>query len=265
MTNTSIFPIPEIECMIIDYLDFPKDAGKLMSVNKYYNKLIKYNPLFMEFERFYVDKKKGSINETSNPNNRNLYLACKYCYTLIPKYLLQKYSLNVREDNDYAFRLACYANNFELAKWLYSLDDKINIRSGGGFPFCICCKNGNFEMAKWLYSLDDQINIHVSGEFTFRTSCENGHFEIAKWLYFLNNRINIHAMSEYVFRLSCKNGHLEIAKLLYSLDEKINIRSMQDYAFRLACENDHIEIAEWLCTLCDKYVIEKKLKAKILN
>lgn len=239
MANPYIFPIPEIECMIIDNLDFPKDVRILMLVNKYYYELIRQNLLFMEFKRFHTNKHKYFLREKSykekpfDENYHNFYLACKYHYPLIAKYLLRKYLINVRENDDYAFRLSCIG--------------------------------GDLNFVKFLFEFDKNINIHNRNELAFRVSCKYGNLEIAQWLYFLDNKIDVHTDNEYAFRISCKNGYIDVAKWLYSLDNKINIRMNNDEIFKIACRSGHIKIAKWLCTICDKYSFTMKLRENILK
>src|SRR3989337_1230103 len=114
--NIYIFPIIEIECIIIDYLDILSIVN-LMYTNKYYVSQIKYNKLYVCFKSFY-----DNVSST-RPNNNKQYkfiMACKYNYLNVAKYFINTYPdhINIHKYNKYAFQLSCEKGNLKIAQWL---------------------------------------------------------------------------------------------------------------------------------------------------
>lgn len=238
-----IFPIHEIERIILDYLDEITDWKKLILVNKYFYNLISDDPTYLEIKNFCRIKKSIDvfcIPGNTNRDTLNLWKACQMGYLRVMKYLLMKYSNR----------------------------DMIQVHYFREFAFQLCCRGGHTEPAKWLYEFTrfnkkSVIDIRQDNNYAFNSSCENGHIETAKWLYELSktdNRIDIHSEDESVFRFSCVYGRLELAKWLYKIsytDENklIDIRARNDHAFRTSCRSNTIEIAKWLCSLCPDYKV----------
>jgi hypothetical protein len=95
-----------------------------------------------------------------------------------------------------AFYSACIFGNLKGAKWIYSLDNTIikkfneNDKLNLFVKSCINWQN-NFDVPKWLISLDD-IDCSSYYEEAFRQACLYGKIDAAKWLYSLNNTIDIY-------------------------------------------------------------------------
>lgn len=275
MSNSYLFQIPEIEEIILSYLEIPVDFYQLMLINKYFYEIVNNNIIFSEFKNFYKKEKflgmmfvgyedfvsyvATNVYEQINDQLYRKFLqACKYGYLRTAKYLLEKYiKTNDSVNNVLALLYCCKYGHLEIAQWLYHLDPKINIHANDELPFRLSCEKGHIEIAKWLYSIygDIKINIHTNSESPFRLSCQNGHFEIAKWLYSIagNIKIDIHQSSyqleDYAFYMSCVNDHIEIAKWLYSLDNTINVRPVYEDISRNIVEDNQQEIKEWLKSL----------------
>lgn len=190
-----------------------------------------------------------------------LYECCRNGNIVIAKWLFSlNEKINIEYDYDNAFRICCENGNLEFAKWLYTINNKININDQDDYAFRVCCEKGYLEFAKWLYTINDKININEYDDYAFRVCCGNGYLEIAKWLYTINDKIDINEYSDYAFRSCCEYGHTNVAKWLISLGKKIDIHANGEYAFGLSCENNHIETAKWLVSLektnwIDKYNI----------
>jgi hypothetical protein len=179
--------------------------------------------------------------------------------------------INIRSQNDSAFRSACLNNHYETALWLYQLlksENGISIcHNNKGKEFFELCQGGYKDAAQWLYKLsiikgnpNGRINInYVSSGWrltVFEETCGRGHLEIAKWLYELskidgNTKIDLHRTDEYAFREACYHNHIDTAKWLYELSKvdgntKININVSRDNTFYWACYNGNLQLAKWL-------------------
>lgn len=260
--NNYIFPIPEIEDIIISYLSPIEDFKKIIQINTYYHQLISTNLIYCEFKEFWQ-------------NNLNMNFVNNYS------------TLFVREG---AFITACMNNYLHVAKYLYSkYSQEINIHAFDDLLFRYCCSNGHLDVVKFLMSLDGKIDIHARNDAAFFWSCSEGHLEIIKWLYYnefpipLENsgevkitsqenpnkiKINIHANNEFAFRISCEYGHLQVAQWLYDLAinenhvTKINIHAEDEWAFKTASKNGHTHVVQWLASICDQYQFQSDLQFK---
>lgn len=235
-----IFPIPEIEAMIIEYL-YLIDYSKLKQLNHYYYSLISSDPLYVEYQKFSKNYYDTFTTTFKAKTNATFYLidACQNKYWFLAKYFLSKYDVDIHYDDNTIFR------------W--------------------CCNNGNLEMVSDLYtksiSNGKTINIHVDSDGAFRYSCYHGHLNITKYLLTLNGKINIFACGYYALTNSCINGHLEMAEYLYRLYLENNID--HDKLIGIFCRildeiierNHYIETIKWIYSLniVDNYIILKNI------
>lgn len=182
---------------------------------------------------------------------------------------------NKKLDINTAFKNSCENGNLEIAKWLYSLEDKLlpseecyyNICLNGNLCmlkwiltlnvisdkiiyncFDIACRNSQINITEYLYILYKNINLNDH----FVTACAYGKIYMAKWILSLDKTIDLHYESDDAFRSACSLGNLDIAKWLMSFDDKPNIHLDNEEVFRDACINNYFEIAKWLYSLDDK-------------
>lgn len=235
--NTYLFQIPEIERIIIEFLDPLLDYVNLVLVNKYFYDIVMEIPIFMRLKEFY-HKKDLPLIHNSISFHRNINYPHK----------LNKYQIN--------FLKACQFGYLSVGKYfLVKYSNKIEICLFHTNIFQLCCLNGHLETAKFLLDLKCRnLDIHANHEAAFRWSCENGQLEIVKWLYSQSigngNPIDIHTCNEYAFLMSCKNGHFDVVQYLYNLDKgNFQIHSCNNFAFRWSLNNGHLEIWKWLCGL----------------
>lgn len=226
-----IFQIPEIEDLILDFLDPHTDYQNLAQVNKYFNEIIGEDPVYLSLKKFSQNVEQMEIHPAwvFEPSKIQSYFmkACRYDYLHTAEYLFSEFKtlIDIHFSDEYVFRCSC--------------------------------AYGHLRITKFLLSIEKNIDIHVMKEWAFRQSCVNGHFETVKYLLSLkrDDKIDIHIENEYAFRKACTNGYLSIAKFLYSFDDKIDIHAKHDIAFYASCRNDHLQIAEWLSSLYKGYYL----------
>lgn len=165
-----IFPIPEIDSMIINYLDYFSDFKQLALVNKYYHKHIENNSIYQDLQNFSLERKHMFLDIPLKKKSEEIFcLACKYDYPQVAEYIYHKYSIDIHVENDYAFRLSCFAKDLYTAKWLYSLmENKSNLRYDNDIAFQRSCENGNRKLIKWLCTLCDDYRYKVNYEAVIR-------------------------------------------------------------------------------------------------
>ena len=170
-------------------------------------------------------------------------------------------SINIHDDEDYAFRYSCINGHLELAKWLYNMCNCIvNVRVYEDFAFVHSCANGHIEVAQWLLEIEPSININAQGHHAFKYACKNGHFDVAQWLFSLNPNIDISIGNEFAFRSACARGHLTIVQWLRSIKPTLNIHAVEDHAFNSAYCEGHSNIITYLLELDPKLSQSKSIK-----
>jgi hypothetical protein len=143
--------------------------------------------------------------------------------------------------------------NIEEAKKIYNENDFDIYPFNKKFEvFKHACFSGNFELAKWIYSLNGKFNIHVNNDLIFRATCSKGHIEIVKWLYSLDNKFNVHAENDFAFRNACFLGYIEVAKFLYSLEDKPSKDVIDHIIETVRFFPDYDNITNWLLSLYNK-------------
>lgn len=157
-----LFPIPEIEQLILNYLDL-MDFKNLLSINKYFNDIIVRYPsyhIYLEFKKFCLCKDGFRIYnmKKANKSQTNFFKACRYGYLEIAKFLLKNYpnEINLFADFEYAFQTSCENGRLEVAMWLYSLSQggrKFDIHLYHDRALYISVYNGHLEVHQWLSDL----------------------------------------------------------------------------------------------------------------
>lgn len=272
--ETYIFPIPEIECMIFDYLNLRERYG-LTFINKYFYESISSEPLHKEMKEFHrVNGNYGikylrryiiiKSQYKSNNSTNNFYIACSTGLLLVAKYYLEdiyyQEKLSITRDKIFSTRLrnsilpiVCENGHFEILKWLEKIDHEPEFYIYES-SFVSSCLGGHLEIAKYLYSKNKECMLDYDpvNSYIFSQSCANGHLDIIEYLVSISNLSYIHANNEAAFRRSCENGHIGVVKYLISLDGKINIHTMDEAAFRMSCRNGHLDVAKYLISLDGK-------------
>ena len=264
--------IPEIEHIILEYLDPIDDYKNLILVNKYYKNLKENDNLFKELKNFHELTKGvnfGFEPWNANENEINFLKSCKYGSDSVTKYLYKKYEIDFRkkltkesEFLEIAFGLSCFVGKLKTAQWLFDLNLGMklpfDIHYSDDYLFSEICENGHIDVLKWLLELGNKMqkpyDFHIRQEFFFCKSCEGGHLDVAKWLYELScemkHPIDIHINNEMSFGYSCYKGHFELAKWLWNLSIRVNspidLHVENECIFRSTCEAKKFEIVKWL-------------------
>ena len=159
-----------------------------------------------------------------------------------------KPGINIRANNEDAFRSCCANGHRELAVWLYELNPKINIEAVNDDAFRLSCYHGHLEIAKWLYGLKPNSNVFDWADI-FVTICANGHFQVAIWLLTIKPEIATSANIKYAFEKACQYGNLEIAQWLLALNPLIDIYQHGEYILRSCCVRGRLQVVQWLYSI----------------
>jgi hypothetical protein len=176
------------------------------------------------------------------------------------KAINEGHKIDIRAEDEYAFRYSCYNGHIKVAKWLCQISKKSSSTPTNvgivkqNDQFCLPTSKTSENLS---VNEGHKIDIHTQNEYAFRSSCSDGHIKVAKWLWNLSvnegHKIDIHAQEEDAFRHSCYSGRIEVAKWLWNLSvsegHKIDIHAQNEYAFRDSCYEGYIEIAKWLWNL----------------
>lgn len=253
--NHYIFPIPEIEEIIFNYLDPITDLKNLIQVNKYYFDTISTTPIYLELKSCQKDNFAKIISKYKmrHTDKYTLFLwkICLNGCLCLMKYLLKKYpnEINIHEFGEFAFCLCCKHGWLDLAKKLFKFSQSktskpINLHYDS--PFWFACHNGHFKLVKWLYHLLKSSNISIIDYYRSSQFYLNYNCKIAKWLYDLNH--NHHEYSHLFMNNNLRN-HIKIVKFLYKFTEFDFVQhetdSNRNDIFSLICEKGHLEMAKW--------------------
>ena len=160
--------------------------------------------------------------------NKSFYLSCLEGNIQVASWILQirDKSLNYTDSDTDIFVQCCQYGHFEIIKLLYD-SVNINIRSQNDLAFKNSCLYGHLHIAQWLHEMGEINTSLVLNNQIFTDVCSNGHVEIAKWLYSFDN-INIYANNNEAFRIVCNRNIYPVAIWLASLDPNYIIKVVKD-------------------------------------
>lgn len=181
-----LFEIPEIEAIIIGYLDPIKDYKKLILINKYFYGIISSDKTYSELKNL-SSKREFWLNYYAFKNlilNQIFITSCDHGYLHAAKYIYDNYheKINIHVSSEYLFRWSCRDGRIETVKFLLSLDNKMDIHADNDCAFVWSCEKGHLQIAKLIYSLDPNIDIHVRNNYAFEWSLKNNHYGVHDWL-----------------------------------------------------------------------------------
>lgn len=266
-SNNSIHPYPEIEQMIIGYLDPMSDYKSMIFLNKFYHKTITEIPIYTEIKTIC---KKNYRNRFSKRlvflNRKSSYfiLACEKGYLSLVKYLYSKHKekLFVSFIFQHGLLKSCRNGHLEIVKYLLSIDK--NLHALHMKEFRRTALRGHLHVIQFLYSFH-KINPSVNSEtnkFVFNSASNKGHLHIIKWLYTEGYVIDMSRLQFY-FEHACLIGNLEMAQWFYYLNENVKPdiyckgytggMKISDHLFIKASRQGHTELFKWLVSLSDRY------------
>lgn len=140
------------------------------------------------------------------------------------KYLAKRAAVAISEDDDIAFREACYYAQLKVAKWLFEEGGRdmsmVHANEDDAFQ-CACARFGALRTAQWIFGLGD-VNIHANDGAAFMFSCASGRLDTAMWLMQLGAAADIYANNFHTgFQMACKHGRLQTAKWLAKLEPHV--------------------------------------------
>lgn len=272
--DSIIHPYYELENMIIDYLDVFVDYRNLILVNKYYHDLITNIPIYRDFIQ--LSEKENPINlieeyftrrafpgiKSIHVHHIYLYLACKWGYLSIVRYLLVKYGFSSKINLWLTIGASIRNDYVDITKFLYYFfinREDINTCNLHNILFTSSCDSYHLEIAKFTYLESLKIKNPISINSTviermLRKFCDIDNYELINWFLDLDSKIDITSCLESVFMDCCRkrNKFKNIRSLYYlSFDRKnkINIRMDNDKPFRLSCACGNLENAQFLYQL----------------
>lgn len=134
--------------------------------------------------------------------------------------------------------------SLETIKYLYALDIGFIIDSRSAFVHS--CKKNNFEMIKWLSSVQIDITPYVD-ECFFETVKSNGKISVLKWLLALGVKIDNETVNN-CFLHSCHKNSMEIVNLLLTLNVKIDNKKLTNCLIH-SCKVNNANIIKKLLAL----------------
>lgn len=223
------------------------DAFRIVCSNNHL-KLVKY---FISKTEFY--------NKIYIPDSELLIDCCRNGHLDIVKFLYQlnempDHKISFRLKKNDVFNVSCKRGHLKIAKWIYQLaiqsGEKINIKDFIKY----ISKHNRFKhhkVAKFIYSLNQKLPSNERMINSFKLSCVRGNLKMAKWIYNLcrmnNFKINISHDDYFLFKESCERGHAGIAEWLYSLDHRSKDAVILRKNILKSCySNDWVDMAKLL-------------------
>ena len=148
------------------------------------------------------------------------------------------------------FKYCCRFGHLEIVKCLLLFDKNINIRYDNEYAFRDACYNGHLEVVKYLISLDKNINIHAENEEAFRKACYEGHVEIIKYLISITDNLDNYKNTNNIF----VNFLIQIKEYKIEKDKSdgkiLNEKYIETEINNcLICENPNKYFLEYTCSV----------------
>ena len=221
MENQHIFPIQDIDNIIIDYLHL-NELFLLSSINKYYYDKISQKKFICEI------KKICFLNW--NDKNRTFDLCFIHGLIHLAQYIFDNHKQQIDMLLNKYFITACFYGHLNMAQWLVSISKTHNL------PLDIhkenellqACKKNYFDIVKWLIEISLEFNSCYQSQtfqIAFRFCCQFDNIEIAEYLFYksikLGFKIDIHDLDDLNIRYCLHFNQLETAKWLLNFSKEI--------------------------------------------
>ena len=99
---------------------------------------------------------------------------------IIQKFLEENKGIDIHDDHDHAFTVACSKKRWDVVKWL--LKFPVDIHTNYDYAFTCACGDGNFEIVNLLMNIG-KIDIQTELDSPIFMACFNNHLDMAKWIY----------------------------------------------------------------------------------
>ena len=120
-----------------------------------------------------------------NPTKLFKYM-CKNGHLEDAQHILEVYpTIDISDNNEYAFRIACCCDHLQIAQWLYEMKPTLDISADDESAFQFACQNGHLEVAQWLYQVKPTINISA---LNIQTACNHTFCETCIQTWFNSNK-----------------------------------------------------------------------------
>lgn len=257
-SNSNIQPI--IYDILIDIFEFIKSSQDLLQISSVCRL---WNLAVFDSTPWKTMVLAHNLNPDGNALSKFQSL-CVGGHLHMAKWFYTTFHLNsnqIRQTDNFVFRLTCYHGHFDVVKWL---SEKLSINDLCALDneaFRCACRKGHIQIAKWLCKKCQLTtkNIRKKNNFVFRWACANGHQDLAIWLVnrFQLTLIDISSCHHFGFQEACKNGYLEIAKWLYRVFYS-TIKNPYQLSFMIktlikTCKRGHLQILQWIFSIINQF------------
>jgi hypothetical protein len=238
MCNVSdrIFSIPEIDDMIINYLDPLVHLKKLARVNHHYHNVVIKNSLYTRLKQVHIKGKRRCLTYFT--------AACSLGMIDVVKYLFFIHKIKASVSTQ-AFNRSCLAGHLDVVSLLLNLQ---------GVP-CDLKKTYQSLMATGYLDIIILLHNNLSHCEKIGPYCMSGNLDIILWAHHMF--INVSKMdAQNAFAYGCSKDHIDVVIWLYNMYTNIDIHSTGDYIFKNSCDKGNTIVPIWLTLVCNKYRIK---------
>lgn len=141
----------------------------------------------------------------------------------------------------------CYCGDFDSFIWLYNnYKHLINIHNDNDRCFRLACNHGDIKKTKWLYKTFPNINIHANNDESIIYSYVNEKYDVFKWLFKLDkvNNIKNKKLIDNLYWRICSSKEIESIKYINKLINKYCSNDIYNDDF-------YVNNFNWYIKLCD--------------
>tara|TARA_B100000161_G_scaffold262698_1_gene232922 strand:+ start:111 stop:1337 length:1227 start_codon:yes stop_codon:yes gene_type:complete len=185
----------------------------------------------------------------NNNTNKFLSLCEENDYNSVLNFYNNNAKINLRYNNEEAFKIMCLRGNIDLIKWVLKVEPNINIFIDNNECFNILCKNGHYKTFIWLYikycNEKSINNIYL----LFIETCKGGNIKLVKYVFSIF-RDNIKNRMKEILNFICRYGNIEMLKYIISQIDDLN-RFNQETLLESAYLSEDLEMIKYLTGLFD--------------
>jgi hypothetical protein len=155
-------------------------------------------------------------------DNMDTFIIC--CQNGYLDEAIKLYNINITSDIiNKAFQDACLFGRFDIAKWLYSIENKPDISDNNYFAFINASFYGHLDILQWLYTLKTPIN----QEDIFKYACRGKHEHVLKWLLTIYDEYDYEITSTGIIAHGFTDYERKLIKKIRNMEKQI--KELQDY------------------------------------